>query len=82
MFRAMTVQLMECYEPSVPYKLNSIPVGDYEQWQKEYTWDALLDQRYGRSFCRKFGVDDNRLHFERDWVKCDSIIRNEYLERP
>jgi hypothetical protein len=83
MFQAMTDQLTDFrsnkYKPFAP---NSISMEAYEQWQKEYTWDALQDQRYGQSFCRQFAVEDYRLFYERDWVKSDSIIRSEYLERP
>jgi hypothetical protein len=82
MFQAMTEQLIECNAPGVPFDPNSISMEAYEQWQKEYTWDALQDQRYGQSFCRQFAVEDYRLFYERDWVKSDSIIRSEYLERP
>lgn len=60
---------------------NSISEANYLKWQKFYSWDALVDQRYGQSFCRQFGVTDNRLYYERDWVKCDTIIRSEWLAR-
>lgn len=61
---------------------NSVSIQDYEQWQREYTWDALIDIRYGQSFCNYFGITDNRLYYERDWVKCDNIIRSDWLARP
>jgi len=61
---------------------NSIDQADYLEWQKFYTWEALTDQRYGQSFCRHFDVVDNRLYYERDWIKCDTIIRGEWIARP
>jgi len=60
----------------------SISEDNYLEWQKFYTWEALTDQRYGQSFCKHFDVKDHRLYYERDWVKCDTIIRSEWLARP
>jgi len=61
---------------------NTISMDSYLDWQKEYTFDALRDLRYGQSFCNQFNVQDNRIFYERDWVRCDVIIRSEWLERP
>jgi hypothetical protein len=60
----------------------SVSEDNYHEWQKIYTWHALVDQRYGQSFCNHFVISDNRLYYERNWVKCDSIIRSEWLARP
>lgn len=60
---------------------NSVAEANYLEWQKLYTWDALVDQRYGQSFCNYFGITDNRLYYERDWTRCDTIIRSEWLAR-
>lgn len=62
-------------------ELNSVTEANYLEWQKLYTWHALADQRYGQSFCNQFGITDNRLYYERDYVKCDKIIRREWLAR-
>ena len=67
---------------SVEFTPNSISQKDYEHWKKQYTWDALLDQRYGQSFCNHFGIQDNRLYYERGWINCNSIIQREWLARP
>jgi hypothetical protein len=56
-----------------------ITLTDYEQWQELYTWDAIQDQRYGQSFCNYFDITDYRLFYERDWVRCDRIIRKDYI---
>jgi hypothetical protein len=63
-------------------ELNSVLEANYLEWQKFYTWDALVGQRYGQSFCNQFGITDNRLYYERDWIRCDTIIRSEWLARP
>jgi hypothetical protein len=59
-----------------------IKLADYESWQKLYTFDALLDQRYGQSFCNHFDIQDHRIFYERDWTRCDKLIRSEWIERP
>lgn len=58
---------------------HSITESNYVAWQKMYTWDALVDKRYGQSFCNHFDITDHRLYYERDWVKCDRLIRREWL---
>jgi len=60
----------------------TIQLKDYENWQKQYTWDALQNIRYGKSFCKQFDITDSRLYYSRDWVSCDRLIRNEYITRP
>lgn len=63
-------------------ELGSVNEANYQEWQKIYTWEALVGQRYGQSFCNHFGISDNRLFYDRDWTRCDSIIRSEWLARP
>jgi hypothetical protein len=72
-FANMVSDMTEDYQELV--EDNSVSLELYEQWKREYTWDALMNLRYGQSFCNHFGIQDNRLYYERDWVKCDSIIR-------
>jgi hypothetical protein len=54
---------------------------DFKEWQKVYTWDALHGIRYGQSFCNHFAINDNRLFYERNQQRCDSLIRHEYLDQ-
>jgi hypothetical protein len=79
-FANMVNRMTEEYQDLV--EDNSVSIEDYEQWQREYTWDALVNIRYGKSFCNHFNIQDNRLYYERDWVKCDNIIRSDWLARP
>lgn len=65
-----------CVQPS-----HSVTMEQYEEWRKQYIWHALLDQRYGQSFCEWFKLMDLRIYFERDWERCDAIIRKEWLAR-
>ena len=69
-------------EYHLPTEDNSVSIELYEQWKREYTWDALMNLRYGQSFCNHFNIQDNRLYYERDWVRCDTIIRGVWLARP
>jgi len=59
----------------------TISTDNYERWKKLFTFDALKNQRYGQSFCNYFNITDNRIFYERDWSRCDRIIRKEWLAR-
>ena len=55
---------------------------DYEQWKKDYIWEALHGIRYGQSFCNHFGITDNHLYYNNggfDWA--DDYVRKTYLAR-
>lgn len=53
---------------------------DYEQWKKDFIWEALHGQRYGQSFCNRFGITDNHLYYAPgDMAWCDEYIRKTYL---
>ena len=60
---------------------SKIDLQDYLIWQKNFTFAALKDPHYGRNFCNCFDVADNRIYYERNWERCDDIIRSEWLER-
>jgi hypothetical protein len=53
----------------------------YEDWQRQFTIDALLGQRYGQSFCNRFGIEDNLLFFTVDIAWCERYIKDMYIER-
>ena len=78
MFARMVEDLMK--EPQS--EIVTIQLKDYENWQKQYTWDALQNIRYGQSFCNQYRITDLRLYYSRDWVFCDRLIRKEYITRP
>jgi hypothetical protein len=57
-----------------------ITEAEYEQWKKDYIWEALHGIRYGQSFCNHFGVTDNHLYYAPgDIAWCDTYIRKHYL---
>jgi hypothetical protein len=54
---------------------------DYDQWREDFVWEALHGQRYGQSFCNRFGITDNHLYYAPgDIAWCDSYIRKHYLD--
>lgn len=61
---------------------NHIPPEDFELWQRDYTWEALHGQRYGQSFCNRFGITDNLLYYN-TWPidQVDDYIRRQYIAR-
>ena len=58
----------------------SISQEDYDQWRQDFIWEALHGQRYGQSFCNRFGITDNHLYYapgDIEW--CDKYIRKNYI---
>ena len=53
----------------------------YEDWKRQFTADALLGQRYGQSFCNRFGITDNLLFFTKDIKWCERYIKDRYIAR-
>jgi hypothetical protein len=60
-----------------------VPTEDYEQWRRDYIWEALHGIRYGQSFCNRFGITDNHLYYNdynngsTEWA--DDYIRKTYV---
>jgi hypothetical protein len=53
---------------------------DYELWKKDFIWEALHGQRYGQSFCNRFGITDHNLYYAAGDIEwCDRYIRKNYL---
>ncbi len=51
----------------------------YQQWDREFIFDAMRDLRYGQAFCNEFGITDNHLFYERDIERARERIRRHYL---
>ncbi len=60
-------------------KTNKITLSAYQKFQKNFSFDALRGKHYGRSFAEYFGITDYRIQFERDWQKCDAVIKREWI---
>ena len=52
----------------------------YQQWARGFVFEGLRDQRYGQSFCNRFGITDNILFYERDYQTADAYIRKHYVK--
>lgn len=61
-------------------RVSKIELQDYLNWQKNFTFEGLKDPHYGRNFCNRFGVTDYRIYHERNWERCDNLIRSEWLD--
>jgi len=77
--QAVFEQLVAFADQSSPVK-ETITVADYDQWKRDYIWEALHGIRYGQSFCNHFGIRDNHLYYAPgDIAWCDKYIRKTYL---
>lgn len=73
----MVEQLMQNFAPEHPTKISQT---DYEQWARGFLFEGLRNQRYGQSFCNKFGIQDNLLFFAGSVEEADSYIQKNYLK--
>jgi hypothetical protein len=72
-------QLVAFAEIAVPVH-DAVSKEDYELWKKDFVWEALHGQRYGQSFCNRFGITDNHLYYtSKDVAWCDEYIKTTYL---
>jgi hypothetical protein len=52
---------------------------DYQQWAAGFVFEALREQRYGQSFCRKFNIRDNILYYSTTVSDADRYIQENYV---
>jgi len=63
-------------------RFNFVTKHEFEQWQQEYTFEALTyGTRYGQSFCNRFGIVDYLLYYDSTAIAgdTDDYIRQQYL---
>ena len=53
----------------------------FNEWQKQVSFDLVKGLRYGQSFCNYFGITDNILYYEFSWLNAEDYIRRQYIER-
>ena len=54
---------------------------EYETWRQDFIWEALHGQRYGQSFCNRFGITDNHLYYNNGDIEwADGYIRKHYVD--
>jgi hypothetical protein len=52
---------------------------DYKQWARGFVFEGLRDQRYGQSFCNRFGIRDNILFYSSTVEEADRYIQENYV---
>jgi len=64
---------------SHPGYIKRVTEEEYLQWARGFVFEGLRDQRYGQSFCNRFGIQDNILFYSRSVDEADSYIRKVYV---
>jgi hypothetical protein len=70
----------ELMKPTVSTPNNKISQSLYEQWAREFIFEGLRDQRYGQSFCNRFGITDNILYYSDTVSWSDQYIQENYIK--
>jgi len=58
-----------------------ITQSEFDEWQRQASFDIMRGARYGQSFCNHFGLTDNILYYEFSWLNADAYIRRVYVDR-
>jgi hypothetical protein len=53
----------------------------FDEWQRQASFDIMKGARYGQSFCNYFGITDNILYYEFSWLNADEYIRRAYIDK-
>lgn len=81
-FEQMTTHMTTRNDTPLKVWSGTIDRDDYEQWKKDFIWEALHGQRYGQSFCNRFGLHDNHLFYNTGDVEwADQYIQETYLAK-
>ena len=70
-------ELLKAKMPSSNVKISP---RDYEQWAREFIFEGIRDQRYGQSFCNRFGITDNHLYYAGSVAEADRYIQENYVK--
>ena len=72
--------VQELLDQSDPAQAITITQHQYQDWARGFVFDGLRDQRYGQSFCNRFGIRDNILYYAQDYQTADRYIREHYVK--
>ena len=72
----MVDELMQDRRPEYRVRVSQY---DYEQWARGFVFEGLRDQRYGQSFCNRFGIQDNILFYTSTVEEADRYIQKNYV---
>lgn len=75
----MTHMVQELLDQNEPRNNAQITPEQYRQWARGFVFEGLRNQRYGQSFCNRFGITDNILFYCDTVVKADEYIRKHYI---
>ena len=75
-FSVMVEQHLDSLEPRTSVIVSQ---RQYDQWAAGFVFEAMRDQRYGQSFCNRFGIKDYVLYHARDLAWADAYIRKNYI---
>ena len=81
-FEQMANHMINHNDTPLRVSIGYIDPEDYTQWKQDFIWEALHGQRYGQSFCNRFGITDNHLYYNNGDIEwADNYIKNTYLAR-
>ena len=81
-FEQMTTHMTTRNDTPLKVLSRKIDMDEYLQWKEDFIWEALHGQRYGQSFCNRFGITDNHLYYNNGDIEwADNYIKNTYLAR-
>jgi hypothetical protein len=75
----MSHMVRELMDQGEPRNNDRVIQEQYQQWARGFVFEGLRNQRYGQSFCNRFGITDNILYYERDYQTADAYIRRHYV---
>ena len=75
----MSHMVRELMDQGEPRNNDRVTQEQYQQWARGFVFEGLRNQRYGQSFCNRFGITDNILYYERDYQTADAYIRRHYV---
>jgi len=52
----------------------------YDEWKRQFSFEALMGLRYGQSFCNQFGIVDNLLYYTMTPQQADAYILTHYIK--
>lgn len=73
----MVGELMQDRRPAHNQKISRT---EYDQWARGFVFDGLRNQRYGQSFCNRFGIQDNILFYSTTVAEADQYIQKNYIQ--
>ena len=68
--------LFDDHKPKLKYKLSQY---NFQQWERQFTFDGMRNLRYGQSFCDYFNFTDNILYYDTLQQRARDYILKNYV---